>query len=377
MFLRRLILGALLYAVSVAAQTPQAAEARQNAGDWPGAESIWRQLAHDHPADYRLWTSLGISLAHQSKYVDAIAAYKKALALKPHEAQTELNLGLAYFKSGKLSDALTPLRSAASALPDNTQAQLLLGMSLYGLGEFKEAAAHLEKVSAGNAENPALERVLVDSYLQAAEYDKAMAIIKQMLAQDPNAPEVHMLLGEAYDGANRPDESIAEFRKATAQRYVPLAYFGLGYVLWKDHRYDEAAAAFQKELDNDPQNAQAMTYLGDTILKRGDKQEAERLLRRAATISSDNRVDFFDLGVLDLEAGHYDIAEKEFERCVSLDPSQPDAHYRLARIYQATNRPADAGKQFAIVKQLHEKSGDDVLRKLNRSIANQQQQQPQ
>ena len=358
---------AFITALIITAQTPQDAEAHQNSGDWSSAESVWRKLALQHPADYRLWTSLGISLAHQDKYDDAIAAYKKALALKPHDAQTELNLGIAYFKSAKLPEAVPPLRVAASGLPNNPQVHLLLGMSLYGTGQYREAAANLEKVGANDAQNPALARILVDSYLQDGEYDKALAEVNQMLIRDPDAPEVHVLLGEEYDATNHPDEAIEEFRKATAQRYVPTAYFGLGYLLWKNHRYDEAIVAFQKELQNDPQSAQSLAYLGDTFLKRGDKPQAERLLRQSVAIRGDIRIDYFDLGVIDSEAGHNQAAEKEFKRCIDLDPSQPDAHYRLARIYQATERSGEAQKQFAIVKQLHERTSEDLLLKVNGS----------
>src|SRR5579875_3068244 len=134
----------LLACITAFAQTPQDAEARQSAGDWVGAEAIWRSLANAHPADYRLWTSLGISLAHQNKFQEAIGAYKKALQVNPNVPQAELNLGLAYFKSGALNKAIAPLQEASKAMPENEQVQLLLGMSFYGSGQYKAAMHHLQ-----------------------------------------------------------------------------------------------------------------------------------------------------------------------------------------------------------------------------------------
>ena len=47
-----------------------------------------------------------------------------------------------------------------------------------------------------------------------------------------------------------------------------------------------------------------------------------------------------------------------------LDPTQPDAHFRLARVYQAMGNTVDARKEFAKVRELHQKAGDDVASKM-------------
>src|ERR1700728_852915 len=136
-------------------QSVEQAKQMETQGDWKGAEAAWRALAERSPKDYRLWTSLGVALAHEEHYDDAVTAYRKALTLHPEAPQTELDLGLAYFKAGRLPEALEPLRAAAQALPDSAQAQILLGMSLYGTRHYREASGYLEKAvtrSDGNAE---------------------------------------------------------------------------------------------------------------------------------------------------------------------------------------------------------------------------------
>jgi hypothetical protein len=44
---------------------------------------------------------------------------------------------------------------------------------------------------------------------------------------------------------------------------------------------------------------------------------------------------------------------------------QPDAHYRLGRVYQATGNQAAAQREFAKVGELHEKAEEDVARKMS------------
>ena len=125
---------AVLFAIGLAAilplageaLTPADAQAFESRGDWKDAESVWRELIRQSPGDYRYWTSLGVVLAHQERFRDAIAAYRNALGINPHAAPAELNLGLAYFKMGNFADAIRVFRRAAKAQPDNRQLALLL-----------------------------------------------------------------------------------------------------------------------------------------------------------------------------------------------------------------------------------------------------------
>ena len=361
--LRLVITLGLLGAGIGLAQTPSDAQALDAQGRWDAAESVWRKLLASSPEDSRLWTGLGITLSHEKKYDDAIAAYRKALLLHPNDVETELNLGIAYFKAGKVPEAIAPLQAAAAQLPGSDQVNILLGMSLFGSGRYKEAIPYLEKAKA--QDNPVLQQVLAQSYLESGQYDKALSEFQRLLLRDPDAPAVHMLLGEAYDAENQSERAMAEYRAATAKGYTPDAHFGLGYLLWKDGRYAAASEEFQKELSYDPKNSLALAYLGDIALKQGDPAKAEPLLRRAIALKIDLRVAHFDLGVIAFDAKRYEQAEKEFAVAVRLAPKDADAHYRLARLYQATGRPADAQRELAIVKELHQRTREELLFKVS------------
>lgn len=356
----------LLHAPPALPQTPSEAQELQSRGDWKGAEAVWRQLLKQDAKDYRLWASLGIALSQEHRYGDAVDAYRTALKLQPNDGQTELNLGITYFKMGRLAEAVKPLEAAAKSLGNTPQIDVLLGISLYGTAHYREAAPYLERACAAQPGNVELEGTLGQAYLHSGANDKAMAAFKQILTTSPNSAQAHILLGEAYDAANKEEAAIAEFRAATQGPYVPDAHFGLGYLLWKAHKYDEAAVEFQKELDHDPRNSQALAYLGDIELKRGDKEKAGTLLRRSIALRADDHLAFLDLGIIETENKQYGPAEQHLRRAVSLDPDEADAHYRLARLYQLTGLPAKAAGEFALVKRVHQHNRDDLVLKLSR-----------
>jgi Tfp pilus assembly protein PilF len=47
-----------------------------------------------------------------------------------------------------------------------------------------------------------------------------------------------------------------------------------------------------------------------------------------------------------------------------LDPSQPDAHYRLARAYKAMGRIPESQQEYAKVQELHHESDDSLASKI-------------
>jgi tetratricopeptide (TPR) repeat protein len=246
------------------------------------------------------------------------------------------------------------------------QARSLLGLSYYGTKRFAEAAKHLELAAKAEPDNIRLRQVLAQSCLWAKQFDCALEEFRQIEQRDPNSAAVHVLTGEALDGMGKTAEAIVEFQEAVkSSPQDPNLHFGLGYLYWKLKQYDEAATAFKGELAVDPENGQALAYLGDIEMKKNNPKGALPLLKRALQSRNDIRIAYVDLGAILTEQGQYPAAIAALKRAVELDPEQPDAHYRLGRAYQATANQAAAQKEFAKVRELHDKSEEDVARKMS------------
>ena len=154
---------------------------------------------------------------------------------------------------------------------------------------------------------------------------------------------------------NHPEEAIKEFALAAKNAPgQPDVHFGLGYLYWKEKRYEEAAHEFA-ELKNNPKQAQALTYLGDVQMKAGQTAEAEATLQKAVGLDKGLHLAHLDLGILYQADKRDDAAVAEFRAAIRADAGSYDAHYHLARLLKQTGHQAEAEKEFATVSKLHEK----------------------
>src|SRR5437588_7633334 len=323
------------------------------------AEKSWRQITQADPRDAAAFASLGLVLSKQGKYGQAVPAYRKAIALNPKLPGVHLNWGLADCKQPHFDAAIAPLSAALADDSRNLQVLTLLGLSCYGARHFEDAAKYLELPAKSDPTNIELHRALAQSCLFAKKYSCALDEFRQILEQDPDSAAAHMLSGEALDGLGRTVEAIPEFEAAAkAAPREPNVHFGLGYLYWKQHKYDEAKAELEAELSIDPAHAQALAYLGDIELKKNSPVTALPLLNKAVHLRKDIRIAYLDIGAILSDQKRYPEALAALQHAENMDPAQPDAHYRLARLYRAMGNTTMAQKEFAKVSALQEKPED-------------------
>ena len=128
-----------------------------------------------------------------------------------------------------------------------------------------------------------------------------------------------MLVGEALDEMKDRVGAIREFRAAVqADPKEPNVHFGLGYLLWTNGQYGDAAAEFQAEIDNDPEHLQAMLYLADSQMQLNQLNRAQPLLERLVKQSPANAMAHRDLGIVYAGQDRKQDALAEFQTAIRL-----------------------------------------------------------
>jgi len=352
----------------------QAALALQQQGKIAEAEAAWRLYMKAHPSDPEPYARLAVLAAHQEHYKEAVPLYLKALAMNPNVAGLRLNLGLALFKSGDLQGALPEFQKCLKAAPPNSpdaqRLTILIGMSLYGLAHYAEAVPFLKGGVAKEPQNLPLRLALAHSCLWSKQYPCVMDVYREILTLDAESAEADMLAGEALDEMKDNEGSTKMFRAAVkANPKEPNVHFGLGYLLWTQKIYPEAAAEFRAELANDPGHVQAMEYLGDTLIQLNKPAEAKPYLEKTLKLDPSQSLAHLDLGILLSDAGENEKALVELQLAEKLKPDDVNVHWRLGRLYRSMGKKDEAKVQFDKASTLNKAADEELYKKIQNGHA--------
>jgi tetratricopeptide (TPR) repeat protein len=360
-----------LAAVHGLGQTPATESKRQTAlslerqGNGSAAEAAWRLYLKAHPASAEPYAHLGLLEARQEHYKEAVSFYRKALALKPAIPGLRMNLGLAFFKAGEMKQAIQEFEPLLkSQPPGSAEAQrlvILLGMAHYGLGEYAAAVPYLKSAATSDARNLPLRLALAHSCLWSKQYPCVLDTYHEILLLNAESAEADMLAGEALDEMKNHAGAIEQFRAAAkANPREPDVHFGLGYLLWTQRQYPEAASEFQAELANDPNHVLSMIYLGDAQIQLDHPEIAQPLLEKALRIDSKRELAHLDLGIVYAGTGRQDDALREMKEAARLAPEDVNTHWRLGRLYRSMGKKDEAKTEFDRASKIN-KAADDAL----------------
>ena len=328
----------------------QNALALEQRGQNAEAEQAWQNIARSNPKSAEVFAHLGLIEARQERYDDAIANYRKALAVNPGLPGLQMNLGLALFKAKDFRGSIKPFTAELKKHPDDQRLTILLGMAHYGMGDYFVAIPYLRKAAERDPQSLPLRLALAHSCLWSKQNQCVLDVYKQILALNAESAEADMLAGEALDETGDSAGATEQFRAAVrSDPKEPNVHFGLGYLLWTQSHFSEAAGEFQAELDNDPQHFQARAYLGDSYVHLNDYVKALPELEKAVAADPSFALVHLDLGIVCMQEGRKDEAIKELQKAIALDPKDAAPHFRLARLYQSMGREEDAKAEFAKV----------------------------
>lgn len=356
-------------AASVPDPNRQRALELEQQGNLGGAETAWKEASRANPRNPEPYAHLALLRARQNDYKGAIPLYRKALALDPTKPAVRLNLALALFKAQQLKEAALEFAALRSrAKPGSEEAQrldILLGMSYYGTAQYAKAVPYLKAAAKRDPQNSPLLLSLAHSCLWSKQLQCVMDTYHQILSINAESAEADMLAGEALDEMKDNEGATKMFRAAVAANpKEPNVHFGLGYLLWTQKQYPEASQQFQAELDNDPDHAQSLVYLGDCYLQLNNPTEARPRLQRGLELDPSQWLANLDLGIIDSDAGRNEDALRHLKAALKTKPDDVNVHWRLGRLYRAMGRKQEAQAEFEAAKKLNKAADEDLHQKI-------------
>jgi Flp pilus assembly protein TadD len=188
------------------------------------AEAVaeWKRALAIDAENPKAHTNLGIALWGAGARREGLAEFRKAVELRPGYAEARNNLGVALVESGRPEEAIAQFRAVLELRPDSGETRNNLAVALLRAGRAREALPEFRKVLEANPRNPAV-----------------LAQMAWILATSPYAALRNG--AEAVDLARRAAE-LAGPEDAGAMDTLAAAYAEAG-------RFNEAVAAAARALD--------------------------------------------------------------------------------------------------------------------------------
>jgi Tfp pilus assembly protein PilF len=217
---------------TMVADAPNSARAHRELGTFLGERNEFAPAVAEleaslailpHPATAY---SLGIVLGRARRPDEAIAAYQRALSLRPDFAEAMTNLATTYGDAGDDATAVTWFERALAIRPGLVELHMNYANSLQRLGRLREAAEHYEKAVALEPRDPAVRfnyGVCLERLGRPAD---AARQYEAAIAARPDWPLPHQRLVNALLAAGREDEAAAaqeEAKRILAPKPTPSA----------------------------------------------------------------------------------------------------------------------------------------------------------
>ena len=200
---------------------------------------------------------------------------------KPPKVLPETHLAAArLFESrGMLDRAITQYRRAIAVNHSLTEAYHRLGLLLSIQGRREEAQATLRRAVKLEPDNAILRNNLGFELLLAQRWEESARELKRAIALRPGFTRAHVNLGMAQSRLGRFDQALASFKKVLPEAD---AYYNLGLMYRGQHRYVEAAGAFNRARAINPDFGAARTQLTQIGLQLAPTSSSDATMEKAS-----------------------------------------------------------------------------------------------
>jgi len=231
------------------------ADAHLAAGRPEDAISTLEELVRYHPDDLRAMLRLGFLEYEADRYDRAVDRFEKALAANPQQHEIAYYLGLVRARGDDEAGAIAAFDRVPPDHERYAEARSQVAGILERRGDLRAALAEVERA---REKQPSRQLDLYAATLRAraGDFEGAVEFLQGLLAESPGDDEL---------------------------------LYNLGVLYGEEERWQEALGWMFKALEQNPDNASALNYVGYTWAERGlHLDEAEDKIKRALELRPDD-----------------------------------------------------------------------------------------
>ncbi len=283
------------------------------AGDFVEAEAAFRRAIKLDPNLAEAHYNLGLAILAKSRnpaWDSADSEFKTCLQLRPNYSEAANMLGVGLLETGQTALAVAQFRSALLLDPHSAEIHFNLGRALEADGHGSEAYAEYLTAAQRKPHYAAAQKAIAKTLYLRKDYTSAIGYLNEALATDPDLENAHYLLGRVLRSQGKTAEAEIQFR----------------------------LSAEEEQRRSDAIRSSHLSNQSLELARSGNFGEAVDTAQQAVTLAPENSVAHFNLGLLLADSGKLQAAVLEVRKAISLSPLHAGFYLTLSRMEQKLDR---------------------------------------
>lgn len=281
------------------------------------------------PDSHEVLIDLAIAYFDAEQYEKALKPLGTAIGNNPRSAGAHHMLGKSYFMLGDFGKSTVELKTALELTPKDYDVAYTLGLAYLKQHQFAPAHQIYERMVKQFGDRAQLRIIFGRGYRETGFLAEAIEEFKKAVALEPHFPRAHYYLGLTYllkDGAARLPDAEREFKielDSHPEEFFANYYLGIVHVI--DRKWDLAIPLLQKAVRIQPANSDPYFYLGQAYQGTERYPEAIEVLRKSIALNPElSHNDYqvatahYRLGQSLLKVGQREEADKELQLAAEL-----------------------------------------------------------
>ncbi len=328
------------------------------------ARKVDKAAAYYHYSLAHMYEELATTYQQSEFATRAVEEYRLALENDPSSEFLNSELAELYAKTGRIRDAVLEAQDIIKRSPNNIEARKLLArIYLRSLGDTQagtqsqdilrraiEQYEAIVKLEPKDVENHLL---LGRLYRVSNDTPKAEAEFRTAVQLDSGSEEAVVMLATLYNEQGEGAKAIATLNTIPESDRSSKVYSVLGFTYEQQKAYRSAIAAYQKAVDLDRDNLDAIRGLAQNLLNDNQLDKALDEYKIVVDADSNDAPSYMKIAEIYQRTGKFDQAVDALKKAEAAVPDSQEVPYKLAMVYQTQGRFDEA---VQIIQDLLKKS---------------------
>ncbi len=325
------------------------------------ALSIVDNLLTQRKDDAELMFLKATLLSATGDYNQASAILNSIIKKSPRFYKAYDLLATVYKKSGKPDQVIPVYNKMKSLVPANeSEINLLTAKHYMANNRTEDALSILKRMSEKYKGYDEIHVNLYNIYVAKKDIRSAQEEINFLIKDDSTNYAYYFMnaeLAEVSGNQRKAEENLAlgnhwlETKLKDNPEDIPLAFEKAG-MLQKSKNYKEALTIYDEVLRILPSNYQALKEKARIMLMMQRWPDAINLYEELLSIYNPEEEFYNNTAIANIKSGNYEEALNQFSNTLKLNPSNIDALYNRAKLYNALGNAQKARNDLNVMRQI-------------------------